>query len=56
MRFIASDAVMDIGRREALGTDGGESLGKMLDAHDEGVWYGESQKLVEKYMAPEFRK
>jgi general stress protein 26 len=25
-------------------------LGKMLDAHDEGVWYGEGQKLVEKYM------
>jgi hypothetical protein len=29
-------------------------LGKMLDAHDEGVWYGESQKLVEKRMAPEY--
>jgi general stress protein 26 len=25
-------------------------LGKMLDAHDPGVWFGESQKLVEKYM------
>ena len=25
-------------------------LGKMLEAHDEGVWYGESQKLVAKYM------
>jgi hypothetical protein len=26
-------------------------LGKMLEAHDEGVWYGESQKLVNKYMS-----
>ncbi len=25
-------------------------LGKMLDAHDPGVWFGESQKLIEKYM------
>jgi len=25
-------------------------LGKMLEAHDEGVWYGESQKLVSKHM------
>lgn len=25
-------------------------LGKMLDAHDEGVWYGEGQKLVSKFM------
>jgi general stress protein 26 len=25
-------------------------LGKMLEAHDEGVWYGESQKLVSKFM------
>jgi general stress protein 26 len=25
-------------------------LGKMLEAHDPGVWFGESQKLVEKYM------
>ena len=25
-------------------------LGKMLEAHDDGVWYGESQKLVSKYM------
>jgi len=25
-------------------------LGKMLDAYDPGVWFGESQKLVEKYM------
>ncbi len=25
-------------------------LGKMLEAHDEGVWYGESLKLVEEYM------
>ena len=26
-------------------------LGKMLEAHDEGVWFGESQKLINKYMA-----
>lgn len=25
-------------------------LGKMLEAHDPGVWFGESQVLVEKYM------
>ena len=25
-------------------------LGKMLEAHDEGVWYGEANKLVEQYM------
>ena len=25
-------------------------LGEMLEAHDEGVWYGEGQKLVEQYM------
>jgi len=31
-------------------------LGKMLEAHDEGVWYGESQILVEKYMDPKFLK
>ena len=31
-------------------------LGKMLDAHDEGVWYGESQKLVEKYIDPKLLK
>ena len=29
-------------------------LGKMLEAHDEGVWYGESQKLVEKFMDPKY--
>ena len=29
-------------------------LGKMLEAHDEGVWYGESQKLVEKHMDPKY--
>ena len=28
-------------------------LGKMLEAHDEGVWYGESQKLIAKHMSPE---
>ncbi len=26
-------------------------LGKMLEAHDDGVWYGESQKLVNQYMS-----
>jgi len=26
-------------------------LGKMLEAHDDGVWYGESQKLVAQYMS-----
>jgi general stress protein 26 len=25
-------------------------LGKMLDAHDPGVWFGEAQHLVQKYM------
>ncbi len=25
-------------------------LGKMLEAHDPGVWFGESQKLVKKHM------
>jgi len=25
-------------------------LGKMLEAHDEGVWFGESQKLIAKHM------
>jgi general stress protein 26 len=25
-------------------------LGKMLEAHDDGVWFGESQKLVNEYM------
>jgi hypothetical protein len=30
-------------------------LGKMLEAHDEGVWYGESLKLVEKYIDPKYR-
>jgi general stress protein 26 len=29
-------------------------LGKMLEAHDEGVWYGESQKLVSKFMDQQF--
>lgn len=29
-------------------------LGKMLEAHDEGVWYGESQKLVSKHMAQKY--
>ena len=29
-------------------------LGKMLDAHDEGVWYGEGQKLVKKFMDPKY--
>ena len=29
-------------------------LGKMLEAHDEGVWYGEAQKLVRKHMDPKF--
>jgi len=27
-------------------------LGKMLEAHDEGVWYGEAQKLVNHNMDP----
>jgi hypothetical protein len=26
------------------------TMGKMLEAHDEGVWYGESQRLVSKHM------
>lgn len=25
-------------------------LGKMLEAHDPGVWFGESQKLVSSHM------
>jgi general stress protein 26 len=29
-------------------------LGKMLEAHDEGVWYGESQKLINKFMDQRF--
>jgi len=29
-------------------------LGKMLEAHDDGVWYGESQKLVSKFMDQKF--
>jgi general stress protein 26 len=29
-------------------------LGKMLEAHDEGVWYGESLKLVEQYVDPKY--
>ena len=29
-------------------------LGKMLQAHDEGVWYGESQKLVSKFMDQQY--
>jgi nitroimidazol reductase NimA-like FMN-containing flavoprotein (pyridoxamine 5'-phosphate oxidase superfamily) len=29
-------------------------LGKMLEAHDEGVWYVESQKLVSKFMDQQF--
>ena len=29
-------------------------LGKMLEAHDDGVWFGESQKLVSKFMAQKF--
>jgi general stress protein 26 len=28
-------------------------LGKMLQAHDDGVWYGESQKLINKHMSQE---
>ena len=31
-------------------------LGKMLEAHDEGVWYGESTKLVAKHMDPKYLK
>ena len=29
-------------------------LGKMLEAHDDGVWYGESQKLVNQFMDQRF--
>ena len=29
-------------------------LGKMLEAHDEGVWYGESQKLVSDFMDQQY--
>jgi len=29
-------------------------LGKMLEAHDDGVWFGESKKLVEKHMDPKY--
>ena len=29
-------------------------LGKMLDSHDDGVWFGESKKLVEKHMDPKY--
>ncbi|HET6593176.1 MAG TPA: pyridoxamine 5'-phosphate oxidase family protein [Xanthomonadales bacterium] len=29
-------------------------LGKMLEAHDDGVWYGESQKLVSKFMDQQY--
>jgi len=29
-------------------------LGKMLEAHDEGVWYGESIKLVANHMDPKY--
>ena len=29
-------------------------LGKMLEAHDDGVWYGESQKLINKHMTQEW--
>ena len=29
-------------------------LGKMLEAHDPGVWFGESQKLVAKHMDPKY--
>jgi len=29
-------------------------LGKMLEAHDEGVWYGESQKLVSSFMDQQY--
>ncbi|HJL57033.1 MAG: pyridoxamine 5'-phosphate oxidase family protein [Arenicellales bacterium] len=29
-------------------------LGKMLEAHDDGVWFGESKKLIEQYMDPEY--
>jgi general stress protein 26 len=29
-------------------------LGKMLEAHDDGVWYGESQKLVSSFMDQQY--
>ena len=29
-------------------------LGKMLEAHDEGVWYGEGQKLISQHMDPKY--
>jgi len=29
-------------------------LGKMLEAHDEGVWYGESLKLVSQHVNPKY--
>ena len=29
-------------------------LGKMLEAHDDGVWYGESQKLVSDFMDKQY--
>jgi len=29
-------------------------LGKMLDAHDDGVWYGEGQKLIQQHMDPKY--
>jgi general stress protein 26 len=29
-------------------------LGKMLEAHDDGVWYGESQKLVSNFMDQQY--
>ena len=29
-------------------------LGKMLQAHDDGVWYGESQKLVSRFMEQQY--
>ena len=31
-------------------------LGKMLEAHDEGVWYNESTRLVAKHMDPKYLK
>jgi len=31
-------------------------LGKMLEAHDEGVWYGEATKLVANHMDPKYLK
>ena len=29
-------------------------LGKMLEAHDDGVWYGEDLKLVQQYVDPKY--